>query len=140
MGKPIRSLMEKYMPEEWALRKVMWNYIKNKKLIGDQKVLDFHEVFTTIAVTNGISDIVHTDRSDARVMWVFPIGDWEGADLCLNQLGRKIEVWPGDGVAFQANFLSHNSSELKDGNRLAFTCFVDRLIFLDAMKEAGLNG
>ena len=139
VGKQVRSLMEKYMPEEWGMRKVMWSYIKKKGLIGDRKVLDFHEAFTTVAVSNGISDIVHTDRSDAGVTWVFPIGDWEGADLCLNQLGKKIEVLPGDGVAFHANFLSHNSSELKSGNRLALTCFMDRLLFLDAMKEATQN-
>lgn len=137
VGKRVRSLMEKYMPEEWEMRKVMWSYLKKKNFTGDREVLDFHEAFTTVAVTDGISDIIHTDRSDAGMTWVFPIGDWEGADLCLNQMGKKVEVRPGDGVAFHANFLSHNNSKLKSGKRVALTCFVDRLLFLDAMKEAG---
>lgn len=104
----------------------MHAYINSTKLIEDLPELDFLGAFTTVAVTNGISNVMHTDAGDGGLTWVVPIGEWEGGDLCIPQAGIRIEVRPGDAIAFQANFLAHFSSEIKWGNRLALTCFTCR--------------
>ena len=136
VGVPVRSLMKRYANEEWEMRKVMWKHIKEKGIIQGRPVLDFNEAFTTLAVTNGVSDVVHTDRNDAGITWVFPIGKWEGGDMCLNQTERIIQVNPGDGIALQASFLAHRSTCLESGSRMALTCFVDHIdnTFLDAFE------
>jgi hypothetical protein len=140
IGKPIRRLMRRYMQKEWEMRGHMWKYIKRKQIIGDRNVLDFHEAFTTVGVTYGASDVIHADRNDAGTTWVFPIGEWEGADLCMVQVGKGVEILPGDGFAFHANTLAHCSSKLVSGERVVLTCFTDKIIFGDAdASDQGLS-
>jgi hypothetical protein len=114
----------------------MLEYIQSSQVIKDDPDLDFLGAFTTVAVTNGISNVLHRDGEDGGLTWVIPLGDWEGADLCFPQEGRKVEVRPGDAIAFQANFLAHFSSKMKWGDRVALTCFTDRNMLLPAILEA----
>lgn len=102
-------------------------YISSTKVIDGVPELDFLGAFTTIAVTNGVSNVPHVDRNDGGLTWVIPLGKWEGGDLCIPQEGIKVEVRPGDAIAFQANFLAHFCSQLT-GDRLALICFTDRNI------------
>ncbi|KAF8324837.1 hypothetical protein F5887DRAFT_901971 [Amanita rubescens] len=131
----LKRLMERYTKEEWAMRKRQvnfgWLFHEADK---SELELDFYGSFTTVAVTNGVSDILHTDRSDAGLTWVLPIGKWEGGDLGFAQFGRSINLKEGDAVAFQANFLAHQSSPLLGGDRLAFTCFTDSNLMKDSQK------
>lgn len=104
----------------------MQQYIKDIKVIQDHPELDFLGAFTTVAVTNGVSNVLHSDPGDGGLTWVVPIGDWGGGELCIPQEGIRVEVKPGDAVAFQANFLAHFNTDVKWGNRLALTCFTCR--------------
>jgi hypothetical protein len=114
----------------------MAKYIKDGGLIKEYPEIDFMGAFTTVSVTNGVSDILHTDRNDAGLTWVLPIGEWNGGDLCFPQLGIRIPVKEGEAVAFQANFLAHMSSPLVDGDRLALTCFTDGNIMVDSQQSS----
>ena len=112
----------------------MATYIRQQGLVDEYKEIDFNGAFTTVAVTNGVSDVMHTDRNDAGLTWVVPIGKWNGGDLCFPQFGIRIPIQEGEAIAFQANFLAHMSSPLVGGDRLALTCFTDRNILLDSQK------
>lgn len=112
----------------------MANYIKKKRIWSGFPDLNFGGSFTTVSVTNGVSDIMHTDRNDAGVTWVFPIGEFEGGELSTPNYQIKIPVPQGDAIAFQSNFLGHMSAPLKNGIRLALTCFTDKNIMVDSQK------
>lgn len=112
----------------------MRQYIQSKPFMEEYPHLDFLGAFTTVAVTNGVSDVLHADREDAGLTWVIPLGEYEGGDLCIPQYGMRIPLKPGDAIAFHANILGHHSSELLSGNRLALTCFTDRNIKRDSMN------
>lgn len=115
-------------------------YIASHGVIEEFPDLDFLGAFTTVSVTYGASNILHADKNDGGLTWVVPLGEWEGADLCIPQEQRKVEVRPGDIVAFQANFLGHFNSEILSGNRLAITCFTDRNILNRALSWWRVNG
>lgn len=112
----------------------MAKYIKATRIIAGTPELDFGGAFTTVAVTNGVGDIAHTDRNDAGVTWLLPLGEFEGADTCFTQLTTRIPLKEGDALAFQANFLAHKASPLLRGDRLALTCFTDKNIMRDSQK------
>jgi hypothetical protein len=106
-----------------------------------ERDLDFQGAFTMVAVTNGVSDILHRDHDDGGLTWVVPIGDWEGGELCLPQLTKpdeetplKVQVRPGDAIAFQANLLCHFATPILNGYRLALTCFTDANMLKDCQK------
>ena len=112
----------------------MLAYIETSEVIKDQPELDFLGAFTTVAVTNGVSNVLHADKNDGGLTWVIPIGDWEGADLCIPQAGVRVAIRPGDAVAFQANSIAHFNSQVKWGKRLALTCFTDRNMLFPVMR------
>jgi hypothetical protein len=112
----------------------MAEYIKRKKVLRKYPNLDFHGAFTTVAVTNGISDIMHTDRNDVGLTWVLPFGEFEGGNLRIPHYGIEIPIKEGEAIAFQANFVAHMSSPLVSGERLALTCFTDRNIMMHSQR------
>jgi hypothetical protein len=112
----------------------MLAYIKTSEVITDRPELDFLGAFTTVAVTNGVSNILHADKNNGGLTWVIPLGDWEGADLCILQEGVQVAIKPGDAVVFQANFIAHFNSQVEWGNRLALKCFTDRNMLFPVMK------
>jgi hypothetical protein len=114
----------------------MQEYIQDSKVIKDDPELDFLGAFTTVAVTNGVSNILHTDKEDGGLTWVIPLGDWEGGDLCIPQEGIKVALRPGDAIAFQANFIAHCNTIIKWGNHLALTCFTDRNMLIPAILKS----
>jgi hypothetical protein len=113
----------------------MQECVCSSKVIEGLPELDFLGAFTTIAVTNGISNVLHADRNDGGLTWVIPLGDWEGGDLCIPQEGIRVAVRPGDAIAFQANFIAHFSSKIQWGNHLALTCFTDRNMLFPVTKN-----
>jgi hypothetical protein len=87
-----------------------------------------------VAVTKGVSDVMHRDGNDAGLTWVMPLGEWKGGDLCIPQYGIKIPIKEGNAIVFQANFLGHMSSPLLSGEHLALTCFTDKCIMMDSQE------
>jgi hypothetical protein len=114
------------------IRVRMAKYIKKKGLLKGWPELNFGGAFTTVSVTKGVSDIMHTDWNDVGLTWVMPLGKWKGGDLCFPQYGIKIPMKEGDAITFQANFLAHMSSPLLSGERLALTCFTDEMIMIES--------
>ena len=112
----------------------MVEYMEKKRMWRDFPDLNFGGPFTTVSVTEGVSDIAHTDRNDAGLTWVVPMGKWEGGDLCIPFYKIKIPIKEGEAIAFQANFMAHMSSPMESGYRLALTCFTDKNIMVDSQE------
>lgn len=87
--------------------------------------------FFTIAAKEAGSGVIHIDWNDDRAVYafVFAVGDWEGGEFCVPQLGIKIPVRPGQVLAVLARVLAHFSAPVTSGRRIVFTCFTDRLLF-----------
>ncbi|KAG1885905.1 uncharacterized protein F5891DRAFT_891420, partial [Suillus fuscotomentosus] len=47
--------------------------------------------------------------------FVFAVGDWEGGEFCVPQLGIKIPVRPGQLLAVLARVLAHFSAPVTSG-------------------------
>ena len=112
----------------------MCQYIQSKSFMEEYPHLDFLGAFTTVAVTNRVNDVLHTDREDVGLTWVIPLREYERGDLYIPQYGMRIPLKPGDVIAFHTNILRHHSSKLLSGNSLALTCFTDRNIKRDSMN------
>ena len=124
----------------------MCQYIQSKSFMEEYPHLDFLGAFTTIVVTNRVSDVLHTDREYVGLTWIIPLKkyegedlcillrEYEGGDLCIPQYGMRIPLKPGNVIAFHTNILRHHSSKLLIRNRLALTCFTDRNIKRDSMN------
>ncbi|KAG1838351.1 hypothetical protein C8R48DRAFT_680129 [Suillus tomentosus] len=93
--------------------------------------LDMGGPFFTIAVKESGSGVVHIDWNDDKALYafVFAVGDWEGGEFCVPQLGIKIPVRPGQVIAVLARVLAHFSAPVTTGRRIVFTCFTDSLLF-----------
>ncbi|KAF8573929.1 hypothetical protein K439DRAFT_1268764, partial [Ramaria rubella] len=72
--------------------------------------LDFKGIFFCLAIKEGSSQIIHLDWTDHpwTYAWVILIGEgWQGGELCLPQLGKKVPTRPGQVIAFTARTLAH---------------------------------
>ncbi|KAF8574007.1 hypothetical protein K439DRAFT_1245508, partial [Ramaria rubella] len=90
--------------------------------------LDFQGLFFTLAVKEGGSQILHLDWLDHpwTYAWVIFLGEgWEGGELCLPQLGRKIPTHPGQVIAFTGCTLAHFAAPHKNSRRLVCTRYSD---------------
>ncbi|KAF8193031.1 hypothetical protein BJ912DRAFT_848635, partial [Pholiota molesta] len=56
--------------------------------------LDFNGAFFTVAVKEGLSEIVYIDINDDLygITWVVPLGYWTGGKFCASQLSIKIPI------------------------------------------------
>ncbi|KAF8581055.1 hypothetical protein K439DRAFT_1355271 [Ramaria rubella] len=98
--------------------------------------LDFQGLFFTLAVKECGSQILHLDWSDhpRTYTWVILLGEgWEGGELCLPQLGRKIPTHPGQVIAFTGRTLTHFSAPHKNGRRLVCTGYSDAWVINHAI-------
>jgi hypothetical protein len=93
--------------------------------------------FFALAVKESGSGVVHLDWNDNRGIYayIFAVGDWEGGEFCIPQLGIKIPVRPGQVLAVLARVLAHFSAPVTSGRRIVFTCFTDTLLFKHAHPE-----
>ncbi|KAG2747933.1 hypothetical protein P692DRAFT_20875242 [Suillus brevipes Sb2] len=87
--------------------------------------------FFTVAAKESGSGVVHIDWNDDRALYafIFAVGDWEGGEFCVPQLGIKIPMRPGQVIAVLARVLAHFSAPVTTGRRIVFTCFTDHLLF-----------
>src|SRR3977135_611640 len=101
-----------------------------RQAFADRPGLDFKGIFFTLAIREGGSQRIHLDWSDHpwTYAWVMLAGEgWEGGELCLPQLARKIPTHPGQVIAFTGRTLAHFAAPHR-GQRLVFTGFTDELI------------
>jgi hypothetical protein len=147
----IARFTQMHDPDQWALQQRYWpmifinsfylsfqrvrNYLENKTGLFDENPnLDFHGAFTTVAVKEGVSEKVHVDHNDGGITWIIPVGEWEGAQLQLPQLGCGINLSPGDALGFQGRFLAHYNTPISSGTRLVLTCFTCRNVVTSACQ------
>lgn len=97
---------------------------------SNRPALDFGGPFFTLAIKEGASENLHIDFNDdvRNLAWVIPLGDWQGAELCVPQLGAKIPICPGQILAFDAKLLAHSSAPIIHGRRIVLTLFSDYVI------------
>jgi hypothetical protein len=107
-----------------AYKRVMTMLAKELKKRPD---LQFGGAFFTVAVKEGSSEVVHLDFNDDpnNISWVVPLGDWEGGEFCLPQLGIKIPIRPGQVLAAMTRILAHCSAPVK-GFRVILTLFAEK--------------
>jgi hypothetical protein len=95
--------------------------------------LDFHGAFFTVAVREGVSEIIHIDFNDGKktITWIFPVGYWEeGAEFVAPQLGVRVALKPGQMIGIMAGVIAHFTTPIKSGRRVIFTCFTDQLLWM----------
>lgn len=112
------------------------NYPNVCTWVTAREALDFLGPFFTVAVKEGSSEIIHVDVNDDKAIrtYIFCVGDWEGGELVLPQLGIKIPIHPGQVLAVMSDTLAHCSAPLK-GRRIVFTCFSDKFLMKHSDKE-----
>jgi hypothetical protein len=100
--------------------------------------VDMGGPFFALTVKEAGSGVVHLDWNDNRVIYayIFAVGDWEGGEFCIPQLGIKIPVRPGQVLAVLARVLAHFSALVTSGRRIVFTCFTDTLLFKHTHPES----
>ena len=98
-------------------------------MFATRPALDFGGVFFTVAVKEGSSEIVHLDFNDHpdNIAWIVPLGDWEGGEFCVPQLGIKVPLHAGQVIAAMTRNLAHCSAPAH-GLRLILTLFSDKTL------------
>src|SRR5215471_10599899 len=106
------------------------------KVFADRPGLDLQGPFFTVAVKEGASEIWHIDWNDDvnTITWVIPVGNWEGGEFCIAQLGVRIPIRPGQVLGVRAKLLAHCSAPVASGKRVVFTCFTDFMVHLKAAQ------
>jgi hypothetical protein len=91
--------------------------------------LDFGGVFATVAAKEGSSEIIHLDFDDHpdHIAWIVPLGDWEGGEFCVPQVGIKVPIHAGQVIAAMTRNLAHCSAPIK-GRRVILTLFSDKTL------------
>ena len=106
-----------------------------KELFETRPALDFGGLFFSLAVKEGGSRLVYLDWLDhpwTYAQLILAGEGWEGGELCLPQLGKKIPTYPGQVIAFMGRTLAHFAFPHRNGRRLAFTGFSDLWIISHA--------
>ncbi|KAF8330978.1 hypothetical protein F5887DRAFT_922898 [Amanita rubescens] len=90
VARKIATFTENYASNLWSKQKGISNYLSQFENISSRTALDFESAFTTVAVKEGSSDHIHIDKNDQGITWVLPIGEWEGGNMVIPQLGLEI--------------------------------------------------
>ncbi|KAJ7669716.1 hypothetical protein B0H17DRAFT_894436, partial [Mycena rosella] len=70
---------------------------------------DFDGFITTFAVKEGSSEVFHIDWNDLQELmsYIIVAGDFSGGEFCAAQLGGRIPLRPGMGLAARTRLLAH---------------------------------
>ena len=106
------------------------------KELANRPALQFGGAFFTVAAKEGSSEIIHLDFNDDPngVSWVVPLGDWEGGEFCLPQLGIKIPIQSGQILGAMTRILAHCSAPVTKGFRIVLTLFADKNLLKHATE------
>jgi hypothetical protein len=77
-------------------------------------------VLNICAVTKG-----HRDSGDLCLCVVIPLGEWEGAELCLYEPRLVLDLSAGDMVAFPSHLITHFNLHMK-GTRFSIILQTDK--------------
>jgi hypothetical protein len=95
--------------------------------LANRPALSFGGAFFTVAVKEGSSELLHLDFNDDPngISWIVPLGDWEGGQYCVSQLGMKIPIQSGQVLGAMTRILAHCSAPVK-GRRIILTLFANK--------------
>ena len=96
------------------------------------------ELWPALAINEGQTDAggVHKDYKDHKDSFncVIPYGDWEGGDVLLWDLRKRVEVKEGQALFFRGRIILHNAWKLQ-GTRHSVDLFLhDNIVALDKKK------
>ncbi|KAK6992716.1 hypothetical protein R3P38DRAFT_2739149 [Favolaschia claudopus] len=127
----MKRLMHEHNREAERVNKLIHARVRHvlASILEQRPNLDLGGLFFTIAVKAGSSEVVHVDWNDNlhKFALIFCVGSFEGGEVCLPQLGRRIPLPPGSVLALRTRLLAH-AAIVGDGYRLVFTCFTDSLL------------
>ncbi|KZP21010.1 hypothetical protein FIBSPDRAFT_685977, partial [Athelia psychrophila] len=105
-----------------------WERVHRFGLYEDHPSLNFNGAFFTIAVKNGSSEIIHVDRNDKKMlwMWIIAVSDWEGGEFRIPKVGVKIPLQTGQVLAVMSGVLAHFSALVTWGRHIIMTCSPER--------------
>lgn len=109
-----------------------------------ERPFDFKGCCFTLAIKSGGSEIPHIDFNDNPHGFAILVvlGQFDGADLALPQLGITIPIKHGQVLLINACLLVHYMTALLDGKRYIITGFTDRFLakqMRDWLKRAGVE-
>lgn len=92
--------------------------------------MDLNGLGYTVFFKSSGEGSIHIDWNDALPWYTFliPLGDFEGADLQLPQLGLRIPVIPRQALAFQGRLLAHCHSPILSGVRKVIVIFTHQTL------------
>ncbi|EPS99688.1 hypothetical protein FOMPIDRAFT_1124104 [Fomitopsis schrenkii] len=83
--------------------------------------------FLSVVVNLNVATSGHRNLMDNSLCLVFPIGDFEGGELCLYEAGIVLSLGNGDGVAFPSCSITHFNLHYV-GTRASLVLHTDRAI------------
>lgn len=88
-------------------------------------------MFFTVAAKEGSTNGLHLDWHDKKqtVSWVVPLGDFDGAESCIPQLGYWIPLQPGQILAVPTCLLIHCGLPATRGRHVILALFADKFLF-----------
>jgi hypothetical protein len=93
--------------------------------LANRPALSFGGAFFTVAVKEGSSELLLLDFNDDPngISWIVPLGDWEGGQFCVPQLGMKNSnsVWPSTWCHDQ-DFGTLQCTSQRSPNHFDFIC------------------
>ncbi|KAJ7178437.1 hypothetical protein C8R43DRAFT_942122 [Mycena crocata] len=109
----MERLMHQYAPEQERIQKRIHdrNLFLLAKEFALRPALDFGGLFTTIAMKEGSSDIIHIDWNDntRKYTLMFVVGHFTGAEFCVPQLNMHLPVRQGMLLGAHSGPLHHIS-------------------------------
>ncbi|KAK7046462.1 hypothetical protein R3P38DRAFT_2688831 [Favolaschia claudopus] len=128
----MKCLMHEHNLEAERVNKLIHARVRHvlASILKERPNLDLGGLFFAIAVKAGSSEVLHIDWNDNlhKFALIFCAGSFEGGEVCLPQLGRRIPLRPGSLLALRTRLLAHAAIVGGSGFRLVFTCFTDSLL------------
>jgi predicted 2-oxoglutarate/Fe(II)-dependent dioxygenase YbiX len=81
-----------------------------------------------LAVNYNITTKFHIDLSDEGMCVIVPVGEWEGGELIIPQLGIKINLVKGQVVMMRSSLLVHGNY-IARGFRIGLVFFSHKQTF-----------
>ncbi|KAG2149150.1 hypothetical protein DEU56DRAFT_752822 [Suillus clintonianus] len=118
----IGTAFEEHAPNHWAAMLKAHARVQKclRRRILERPITDMGGPFFALAVKESGSGLIHIDWNDNRAIYayIFAVGDWEGGEFCIPQLGIKIPVRPGQVLAVLARVVAHFSAPVTTGRRI----------------------
>ena len=80
---------------------------------------------------------LHKDYADAKEAYncIIPYGDWQGGEVILWDLKKKVELKEGQALIFQGRIIMHNAWRI-EGSRNSVDLFIhESLLKMDQKKK-----